>query len=291
MTRRWLAAALFAGVSLLLCSTAWKVDAESSASAEIVVLAQGPVKSLPAGKILINILEFHQVPGADFGPHAHVPGIVYTLHGNSNISYARAAAHMVGPGEAAFIPALAVHTHQNLDGRIGAGAIAVGLIFSVMLLCAATWMRGGRRRVTIACLSLLLIAAGALPLTGATANDFYFIAVRGDNQLVPMPRPDGRVAYSSPDLLAVPAGPYIETLRAITVPAGARYDATIEPGPEVIVVVEGNAAIDVGGQTTRVGSGGAALAQPGATLAITNSGSATLRVIDFAVTPLSAAPG
>jgi quercetin dioxygenase-like cupin family protein len=283
--------AVIGALSLALaCSAALEVNAKNSASSAVTVktLAQGPVKALPAGKILINILEFRQIPGADFAPPAHLPATIYTLHGISTISLPGAPSQSVGPGEAAFIPLLYGHTVRNLEGRIGAGSIAGGLIVLVILLCATTWMRGRARGVTVAVLSLLLIGGGALPLIGATSNDYYLIAVRPDSQpSQPMPRPDGRVAYSSPDVDPVPAAPYLETLSAITVPAGASYDAPNAPGPEMFIVTDGKASVSVGGQTTHLGGGDAAFAQTGQTVLIGNQDSGTLTVLDFAVTSSS----
>jgi quercetin dioxygenase-like cupin family protein len=294
MMRHGLAAAVVGSISLAVaCSMAGQPHANSSTVSTVTVetLAQGPVKNLPAGKIFVNILEFRPLPGSDFGPHAHIAAVVYTLHGISTISFNGAAARSVGPGEAAFIPAMAVHTHQNLNGRIGAGAIAVGLIVVVILLCAATWLRGGRKRVVIAVLLLLLIAGGALPLIGATSNDYYLIAVRPDSQRgLPMPRPDGRVFFSSPDFDPVPAGPYVETLSAITVPPGASYDAPDLPGPVMIIGAEGTASVQIGTETTQLSNGGAAFAQTGQTLAIGNQSSGTLKVLDFAISPPAASP-
>ncbi|HEX9097785.1 MAG TPA: hypothetical protein VF990_16985 [Candidatus Dormibacteraeota bacterium] len=260
-------------------------------SVTVQTLATGPVKSLPAGKVFINILEFRQQPGAEFGPHAHQASIVYTLHGTDTIAFRSAAAQSVGPGEAAFIPTLAVHTHQNLDGRIGAGVMAVGLIVLVIVLCAATWMRGGPRRATIAAVSVLLIAGGTVPLIGATANDYYLIAVRPTSQRSqPMPRPDGRILYGSPDVNPVPPGPYVEALSAITVPAGATYDAPVTQGPQLIIVLEGSATVTVGDQTTQLTAQGAAMAQTGQTPAIVNSGGDPLQVLDFGVTSVAVSP-
>jgi quercetin dioxygenase-like cupin family protein len=290
MIRRYLVVGMVAGLSLVaLGSTVGQ--AQTSSGATVKTLAQGPVKNLPAGKVFINVLEFRQVPGADYGPHAHVPGFVYTLHGNSTLSFPQTAPQSLGPGDAAFIPALVAHTHVNSDGRVGAAAIAVGLILVAVLLCAATLMRGGRRRAVIAVLSLSLVAGGTLPLIGATSNDFYFISVRPESQrAAPMPRPDGRVAYTSPSVNPVPAGPYMETLRSITVPPGGRYDALDLPGPEVILVEEGTATVHVGAVTQQLGGGSATLAQRGETFAIVNAGSDTIRVIDFAVTSQPAVP-
>jgi quercetin dioxygenase-like cupin family protein len=290
MTRRWLAAALLGGGALAaVCISVGQVHAKNSTVSSVTVktLAQGPVKSLPKGKVYVNILEFSQLPGADFGPHSHIPAVVYTLHGISTISFRGAGAQSVSPGEAAFIPALAVHTHENLEGRLGAGAIAAGLIVVVIFLCAATWLRGPRRSVTIAVLSLLLIGGGALALIGPTVDDYYLFAVRPEPSAVPMPRPDGRVVFSSPDVNPVPAAPYVETLSAITVPASASYQAPDAPGPEILVVVDGAAAVRVGGQTTHLGGGDADFAQTGQTVVIGNQGSGTLTVLDFAVTSTS----
>ncbi len=285
--RRTLVAAIVGALSIaFVWSAALQVHAKSSTSSAVTVttLAQGPVKALPPGKIFMNFLEFRQLPGADFGPPARLPATVYTLQGTSTISFPGAAPVSVGPGEAAFIPVLAGHTVQNLEGRIGAGVIAGGLIVLVILLCAATWMRGRARAVTITVLALLLIGGGALPLIGATSNDYYLIAVRPDSQRQqPMPRPDGRVAYTSPDVDPVPAGPYVEALSALTVPAGATYAAPNAAGPEMIIVNEGSAAIHIGDQTTQLSGSGMAFAQSGQTVAIVNEGSGTLKLLEFVV--------
>jgi quercetin dioxygenase-like cupin family protein len=298
MTRSWLVAAVVGSISLAVaCSMAGQPHANSSTVSTVTVetLAQGPVKNLPAGGNFFSILEFHQVPGGDYGPHPHVPAIVYTLRGIASFSFPGASTRSVGAGDAAFFPAGAVYSHENLEGRIGAGAIALGLIVVVILLCAATWLRGGRRRVVIAALLLLLIAGGALPLIGATTNDYYLIAIRqggGGNggagtgpDDVPMPRPDGHNIYASPDFDPVPAAPYVVTLSAITVPAGAHYDAPDVAGPQLIIVLEGTASVHVGGQTQQVGGAGEAFAQAGQVLAIANQTSGTLKVLDFALSP------
>jgi quercetin dioxygenase-like cupin family protein len=285
MTRRRLTVGLFGiGILFLLVGQVQATSAPLS-SPTVNTLAQGPVKSLPVGKVYLSILEFKQQPGAEFGPHAHQASIAYTLKGTDTLAFRGAATHSVGQGQAAFIPALAVHTHENLDGRIGAGAIAVGLIVLAILLGAATWMRGGPRRITVAALSVLVIGGGTLPLIGATSNVYYLIAVRPDAQRgQPMPRPDGRVFYASPDMAPVPAAPYIETLTEITVPAGATYDAPDALGPEMVVVTDGAATIRIGGQAAQLTGGGVAFVQTGQTVSIGNQGSGTLKLIDFAVT-------
>ena len=295
---RFLGAAVITGLALVvILSTAAQVHATNSTLASVTVrtLAEGPVKNLPVAKIDVNIIEFRQLPGAAYGPHDHVPLFAYTLHGVATVTFPGGARKAVAPGDGAFFPAVGAFTNENTDGRFGAGAIAVGMIAVVILLCAATSLRGGLRRVIITVLSLLLIAGGALVLTGGMSNDYYFIAVRSccghpGTPGTPMPVPYGRVTFSSPELDPVPAGPYIETLSAITVAPGARYDAQVVPGPQMIIVVDGAAAVHVGEATEQLGDGGAAFAQAGNTLAIANPGSDTLLVLAFAVTPVSAAP-
>jgi quercetin dioxygenase-like cupin family protein len=177
------------------------------------------------------------------------------------------------------------------QGRAGASAIAVGLIVVALLLCAATWLRGGLRRGTVGTLSVLLIAGGVWVLTGATANDWYLFSVRpASDRSVAMPRPDGRVVLGSPDLGSQPPAPYIETLSAITVAPTARYDVRSVPGPQMIVVLQGTAHVQVANENQQLGGSGAVFVQAGNELAIVNAGSDTLQVLDFAATPLSAAP-
>jgi quercetin dioxygenase-like cupin family protein len=289
MMRRCSVAAIVAGLSLMVvCSPAAQVRATNSTLSGVTVqtLAQGQMTNLPAAKVFLNILEFRQLPGAVYGPHGHVPVFVYTLHGTATISSPSAPTRSVSPGDAAFIPALVpAITQNNVDGRIVAGVIAVGLILVTILLCAATWLRGGFRRVIIAVLSISLVAGGALVLTGATANDYYFIAVRSASERPrPMPVPYGRVAFSSPDVNPVPAGPYIETLSTITVSSGARYDTRDVLGPEMIIVVAGSASVQIGAETQQLGRGESAFAQAGNAVTIVNPGSDTLHILRFAVT-------
>jgi quercetin dioxygenase-like cupin family protein len=292
MIRRCLGAATLAGLAVVVVwLTAGYPLATTAAPSgvSVKVLAQGQVKAFPVGKVFDSILEFRQIPGADFGPHAHVPGIVYTLSGTSTISYAGGPQQAVGEGQAAFIPSLVAHTHQNLDGRVGAGAIAIGLIAVAILLCAATLLRGVRRRIAVAGLSAFLIVGGALPVLGATSNDYYLFAVRSPVEHDrPMPRPDGRVEFLSPDLNPVPTGPYLETLSAITVPAGATYDAPVVQGPQILVVLQGKTTVHVGDETSQLGVHDATMAQTGQTLTVLNSGGDPLQGLDFAVLSVAA---
>jgi quercetin dioxygenase-like cupin family protein len=293
MIRRCLVAAMVAGLSsVFVSSAAAQVHAQGSTSSGVTVrtLAQGSVKSRPAADVLVGLLEFHQVPGGAWLPEA-IPTIVYTLHGTITVSAPEAGARSVGAGDAAFLPAQSIPANDNVQGRAGAGAIAVGLIVVALLLCAATWLRGDLRRGTVGTLSVLLVAGGVWVLTGATENDWYLFSVRdASDRSVAMPRPDGHVVLASPDLGSQPPAPYIETLSAITVPPSARYDVRSVPGPQMIVVLQGTAHVQVANKNRQLGGGGAVFVQAGNALAIVNAGSDTLQVLDFAVTPSSAVP-
>jgi hypothetical protein len=294
MVRRWVVAAMAAAFSIaVVCSIAAPADARASTVPTVSVrtLAEDPVTQLPAANVFVGVLNFRQVPGAACGPTCRLPGFVYTLHGIVTVSLPGVAARSISPGGAVFTPATAALTNDKLDGRVGAGIIAVSLIVLVALLCAATWLRGRRRRSIIGALSLLLIGEGALVLSGATSNEWYFVAVRPAAQLSqPMPRPDGRVTFASAVLDPLPGAPYIERLRAITVPSGARYDADNVNGAHTLIVLEGTASVHIGVEAEQLGRAGGALAQVGKTLAIINAGSDTLQVLDFEVAPLSVTP-
>jgi quercetin dioxygenase-like cupin family protein len=290
--RRWLAGVIGGTLFLALApSLAEPAGAGNVAAATITTeaLAQGPMLALPPGKIYLSILEFRQQPGAAYGPHSHgIPTIWYTVHGIA--TFADPQPQALRPGAATFIPAGAsLLTGENLEGRIGAGAIALALIVLVLLLSAATWLRGRPRRLSIAGLSILLIAGGVYSLIGVSTNDYYVMAVRPEAQRIgAMPRPDAHVFFASPDITPVPKGPYVETLSAIFVPAGARYDAPNSSGPQMILVTYGSATVQIGELTTQLSAGDATSAQAGQSLSIINRGSGTLRVLDFAVTSRSA---
>ena len=162
----------------------------------------------------------------------------------------------------------------------------VGLILVVIFLCAGTLLHSDARRVTVAGLSLVLIAGGALEMSGATANDWYLIGIRTVVQRSqPMPRPDGRVVFSSSDVNPVPVGPYVESLSAVTLAPGIRYQVADVTGPETIIVMAGEAVVDTGGKAMRLGPGQAILSQAQSPLALANPGQDTLKLLDFAVRP------
>jgi hypothetical protein len=288
LLRRSLVGAIVVSWALVMVGArAAQTYAENSTASTVTVrtLAQGTVQKLPAGKIYVNILEFRQVPSTTFTLNPRATGMEYTLHGIATVASPGAGVRPVGAGSGAFLPSLAVQTVSNVDGRVGAAAIATGLIILVVLLAAATWVGGRLRPLIAALLSLLLIAGGAFVLGGGTSNDWYLIVVRSTQirSGTPMPVPYGKVGYSSPDMDPAPVAPSTETLSSISVPAGGRYDAVDPAGPEMIVVVDGTAALHDAGGIRQLGAGAGAFAQAGNKLSIVNSGTDTLQVVDFAV--------
>ena len=293
MIRRCMAASMLAGLVLVvaLVTAATLPAREATASAATVqVLARASVPKLPAGKVFISILEYRQVPGAACGPGCRLPSIVYAIRGVTTVSVPGVVTGSVSSGNAAFTPAAAALTNDNVYARIGACTIAVGLIVIVVLLCAARWLRSGRRRTAIPLLSGLLIAAGVLGVGGATSNDWYLFTVRPYQQYnQPMPSPDGKVALLSPVVDPLPAAPYTETLSAISLPAGARYAVPAVLGPDMIIVIAGTATVQTGGGTRQLSSGGGGFAQLGQALSIVDSGTDTLKLLDFRITSAGAA--
>lgn len=280
-------AAAIASVSIgFVCATAQGHASGSPTSAVTVrTLAQGLVKTRPPGNVLVNILDFRQVPNTTFKLNPYATGMLYTLHGGVTISAPGTTARSAVSGDGAFLPSRAVQTVSNVTGRAGAVVIAIGLLLIVAALAGARWLGFGPGPLMTAVLLLVLIAAGAFVLTGGTTNEWYLMVVRSVQiRAVPMPVAYGRVSYSSPDMEPAPNAPFTETLRWISVPSGGRYDALDTAGPEMIIVVAGAATVHAGSSTQQFESGGATFAQAGNTLTIVNSSGDTLQLVDFAIT-------
>jgi mannose-6-phosphate isomerase-like protein (cupin superfamily) len=73
-------------------------------------------------------------------------------------------------------------------------------------------------------------------------------------------------------------------LRLIAVPAGGQTTVQREPGAETFLVLSGNAAIAVNGDSPiSLGTSQAALAQQGRSVRISNSGGEMLSLLSFSV--------
>jgi quercetin dioxygenase-like cupin family protein len=261
----------------------WRPDADGDAR----TLATGPVKGLPQGADFFSMLELPQAPGAVLGPHAHVAGFAYSLHGVETLTFDDGRTIRVGPGEAGFMGAQAAHSHLNADGRVPAAAVAL-LIVALAGVVSLIWFRPPRRDGRLLPVALvLLIAAGALGTWNPWYNDWLFLSVRPvAARGAPMPIPTASRLYESPDLGALPPGPYVETLEEITVAPGA---AAMEVGSvraAVLLVLAGQVDVQpAGGSSVQIGIRAATLLQPGASVQLTSAGDRPAHVLRFAVTP------
>ena len=99
-----------------------------------------------------------------------------------------------------------------------------------------------------------------------------------------MPLPNASRVYESPDLQGTSAGPYTETLRITSIPSGASFDLTQEPGPEAVLVLDGRGSVQVdGGAPFSLGPSQATLVREGGSVRLSNTGGETFSVLSFQV--------
>jgi hypothetical protein len=249
-------------------------------------LAEGPVKALPPGESFLSIIALPQPAGASL-THGHIPGFVYGLSGTATIvDEDTGTEHAVGVGEGHFISALAVHTHENADNRVQAGALAIGLVVGVIALLLVA--RSPRARVALVTGVLaLLIAGGAVALWNPWTNDWFFIGVRPESARGgPMPTPSATRTYESPVFTTIPPGPYVESLATTTVdPQGSVSERSV-PGPVVFLVLDGSAEVAVGnGEPVKLGHYDGTLVQTGESVRVVNPSGEDLKLLRFALTP------
>jgi quercetin dioxygenase-like cupin family protein len=269
---------------LVACSQAAGAPGQAPAGAQSRVLATGPAEALPEGAVFVSVIELRQAPGATLGPHAHVPGFAYVLRGRESISFRGQPIMELDSGQGGFMGALAIHSHENRN-RVPAAVLAAGLLVIGVAIATVSLARIAAQRAMMAALGGLLIVAGAIALWNPWVNGWFFIGVRPEAARGSvMPLPDASRVYESPDLDGVSPGPYTETLRLITVPAGGETTVEQEPGPETFLVLSGQGAIGVNGDSPiSLGTSQAALAQQGASVRISNSGEETLSLLSFSV--------
>jgi hypothetical protein len=255
--------------------------------ATIRVLSTGQAKALPTGSRFVSVIELPQLPGASLGPHGHIPGFAYVLRGEETIDFPGESAMRLGSGQAGFMSALAVHSHENRQGRLPAGLLALGLLGLGVGLVLTSVVRWPRKRSAVVGLTVLALAGGALALWNPWANDWFFIGVRpASARGGVMPLPNASRTYESPDLEGLSEGPYVETLEVITIRAGGRAAVSAEPGAETLLVLKGKASIEIdGGQPISLGLHQAAMAQQGAAVTLSNPGAGELDVLSFSVAP------
>jgi quercetin dioxygenase-like cupin family protein len=261
-----------------------EAGAQETAGVESRVLATGPAEALPEGAVFVSVIELPQAPGATLGPHAHVPGFAYVLRGRETISSPSQPTLQLDAGDAGFMGALAIHSHEN-PTRAPAAALAVGLLVIGLALSAVSFTKIATKRSVMAALTGVLIVAGAVALWDPWANDWYFIGVRPEAvRGGVMPLPNASRVYESPRLEGLSAGPYTETMRIITVPARGRTSGEQEPGTEAFLVLSGQGAIQVNADPPiSLGTSETVLAQQGDSVRISNPAEQALSLLSFSV--------
>jgi hypothetical protein len=103
----------------------------------------------------------------------------------------------------------------------------------------------------------------------------------------PMPLPSASRTYESPDFAALPtAGPFIETLEEITLPAGAAAVDVGSAGAAALLVLTGRVEMQPAGQpSAEIRAHAATLLEAGAIVELSNPGDSPARVLKFTVTP------
>jgi quercetin dioxygenase-like cupin family protein len=248
-------------------------------------LATGPVEALPSGAAFVSVIDLVQAPGATLGPHAHVPGFAYDRRGVETLDFGDGMSIRVGPGEGGFMGTQVRHAHVNPD-RVPAAAVAVLIVAAALALCLTLlgpWRRAAR--LTPAALALL-IAVSVIGIWNPWSNDWLFIAVRpASARGAAMPLPTASRVYESPDLAALPPGPYTETLQEITVAPGAVAFEVDSTGAAVLLVLDGRVRIELADGSSEIGAGGATVVRTGSSVRITDAAQGPAHVLNFGVAP------
>jgi quercetin dioxygenase-like cupin family protein len=267
-------------------------SAGAQEGAETRVLATGQTNALPEGAVFVSVVELPQASGATLGPHAHVPGFAYVLKGQETIAFPGGPTMELNPGQGGFMGGLVVHSHENRKDRAPAALLAAGLIALGLVMLALSLIKVATQRATMAALTGLLIVAGAVALWNPWANGWLFIGVRPvAARGGVMPLPNASRTYESPDLEGLSPGPYTESLRSITVPAGGLATVEREPGAEMLLVLSGQAEVRLnGGSPISLETSQAALAQQGASVQISNPGDEDLNLLSFSVVASGGSP-
>lgn len=277
-------------VALGFVITRFNATQTGSASTVTRILAKGPVEALPKGVDFFSIIELPQAPGATLGPHAHVPGFAYSLKGVETIAFDAGQTIRVAPDEAGFMGTQAAHSHLNADDRVPAAVLAILIVALAGLVCLVSFRPARFDRRLLPAGLVMLIAAGAFGTWNPWSNDWLFLSVRPvAARGGPMPLPTASRSYESPDLAALPPGPYVGTLEEITVAPGVPAADVGSTGMAVLFVLDGRVEVQpAGGSSIQIGARGGTLLQPGTAVRLTDLGDRPARVLKFSVTQ---APG
>lgn len=100
-----------------------------------------------------------------------------------------------------------------------------------------------------------------------------------------MPLPSASRVFESPDLGAMPPGPYVETLEEITLAPGAAPFEVNSTGATVVLVLDGTVRLESAAGSSQLGAREAALAGTGSSVRMTSAGGAAAHVVAFRVAP------
>jgi hypothetical protein len=133
---------------------------------------------------------------------------------------------------------------------------------------------------------VLLIAASMIGIWNPWSNDWLFLSVRPVSAHgAAMPLPTSSRVYESPDLGALPPGPYVETLQEITLTPGAEPFEVGSTGAVVLMALDGTFRLESADGTTQIGTGGATLVRTGSSVRVTAAGEGPAHVLSFSVAP------
>jgi hypothetical protein len=249
----------------------------------------GPVQALPQGAIFVSIIELPQAAGSSLGPHAHVPGFAWSLDGVETINFHDGSALRIGPGQAGFMGAQAVHSHVNADDRLPASAVALGILglVAVILLGALRPLIVTGVLLPVALVGLIVL--GLVGVWNPWSNDWLFLSIRPvATRGAAMPLPSASRVYESANLASLPPGPYLETVEELVVPSMGRAPDLASTEAAVLLVLDGRVEVQAaGGSSSTLDIREATLVQPGAEVAVSNRGDRPARVLKFAVAPAS----
>jgi quercetin dioxygenase-like cupin family protein len=253
-------------------------------------LATEGAQSLQKGADYFSILELSQTPGATLGPHVHpYTGFAYSLRGVTTVAFGDQTIR-VGPDEAGLIGQQAVHAHSNGADRVPTAVLALLIVVLVGLVCLISFRRARRDGRLLSIALVLLIAVGAIGTANPWSNDWLFVSIRSVSQRgAPMPLPTASRRYESPDIGALPPGPYTQTLEEITIAPGAAATDVGSVGAAMLFVRDGRIQVlPAGGTAIQIGAFGATLVQPGQSVSVTNAGNGVAHVLKYSVMPVTA---
>jgi hypothetical protein len=247
-------------------------------------LATGPGAALPTGVSFVSVIDLAQAAGATLGPHAHVAGFAYSRRGVETLDFSDGRSIRVGPSEGGFMGTQTGHAHVNAD-RIPAAVVAVLIVAAAFVLCLTLFARSRRAARFAPAALALLVGASVVGIWNPWSNDWLFLSVRpASARGAAMPLPTSSRLFESPDLGALPPGPYVETLQEITVVGAEAFDVG-STGAVALLALDRSVRLDSADGTSQIGAGGATLVRTGSSVRITNAGEGPAHVLSFSVAP------